>query len=190
MIGKKISETSKRWFPKLFGVIIPIMLLIVILVLVIHNFHSVCFWRASAYQLLTPLIAICLAFLAVQVKSDEREAKHHAEMLLEKIQSIVSEECFYNVLSIDKSNSQNARNYILMNNRRLSNCIDALSVYGERFHFTDDIEYLKDQFGDYRELVDTYHTDLTPLVSLQPTLKNYALKIENKCDQIIVQLYK
>lgn len=174
--------------PKIFGVIFPVLLLAVTLGIGIHNFTSVSFWRASAYQLLTPIIAICLTFLAVQMKNDEREAKHHAEALLEKIQSIVSEEGFFNVSSIDKNNSQNAKNYIQMNNRRLSNYIDSLSAYSKRFHFEDDIKYLKEQFNDYRELVDTY-TDLAPLIALQPTLKNYSLKIENKCDQIIVQLY-
>lgn len=53
------------------------------------------FFEVSIAQLLTPFIALCFAFGAVQYKNDQRKAKEHVEKILLHLQEIVTSEKFY-----------------------------------------------------------------------------------------------
>lgn len=187
-------RVAGRYVKKILNLImgaIPVALLVVILVIGVKNFRKETFWVATAYQLLTPLIAVCLTFYAAQMKSNEREAKRHAELILEKIQSIVMNEQFYEIIPSDRDISQDEVNrQIQMTNRKLSNCIESLLTYSERLHFKKDAEYIRTEFLNYRGLVDTYQGSPETLLGLWPALKKYSENIDSKCDKIISWLYK
>lgn len=185
----ELLDRVKRFLDKLLN-ILPIIILAVILGIGWYNHKSASFWKASAYQLLTPLIAVCLAFFATQMKSNEREAKRHVEMLLEKIQSIVLEENFYDFSAMSCFSCSDVSQHIQMNNRRLSNCITNLESYSARLHIGKDVDYIRKEFNSYREFIDTYHTNVNTLATLTPTLKKFADNIDSRCDSLIVKLYK
>lgn len=170
--------------------ILPIALLAITIILGILNFECSKFWEASAVQLLTPLIAICITFLATQLKNDQRKAKEHAEAVAGKIQQLVSSESFCNFSgSLNASQKTNVKNQVQITNRKISNCIEILLQYGKKFKFKEDAEYVKSEFERYRETVDTYLEDFEYLAKSEPLLKKYAANIDSKCDQIIIKLF-
>ena len=169
---------------------LPWLLLVATLGLGFYNFGCSSFWKASAVQLLTPLIAICITFLATQFKNDQRKAKEHAESVAVKIQQMVSDERFCNFSgAINATEKTAVKNQVQITNRKISNCIDVLLKYGNQFKFKGDAEYIKREFERYRETVDTYLEDFDYLEKSAPLLKKYAANIDSKCDQVIVKLF-
>lgn len=171
-------------------VIAPYVLLAIIILIAIYNMFwspGNGFWNASIAQLLTPLVAVCLTFLATQLKNDQREAKKHAEAIIEKIQATVSNEKFYYFKDFD--DKEMLQNEIQMTNRKMSNCIEILVKYSINLGFKEDAEYIKGEFERYRELIDSSSANTESLSGLYLAFKNYAENISSKCDQICVKLY-
>ena len=171
----------------------PIILLALTLGLGLYNLLSPQtggFWSASAVQLLTPLVAVCLTFFATQMKNDQREAKKHAEMIIDKIQALVLDELFYKIPNTDDPEMQKEiRNQIQIINKKMNNCIDSLMAYGNCLNFETEANYIREEFRSYRALIDSASADLKELSVLSIALKNHAENISSKCDQISVKLY-
>lgn len=169
---------------------LPFILLVITLGLGYYNHVSSEFWKASAVQLLTPLIAICITFLATQFKNDQQKAKEHVEAVLVKIQQMVSDDRFCSFSdTLDVAEKTAVKNQVQITNRKISNCIEILMKYSNQFKFKDDAEYIKREFERYRETVDTYLEDFDYLEKSVPLLKKYAANIDSKCDQIILKLF-
>lgn len=171
----------------------PIILLVMTLGLGLFNLwrpQTGGFWSASAVQLLTPLVAVCLTFFATQMKNDQREAKKHAEIIVDKIQALVSDESFYIIPKTnDPEMQKEIRNQIQIINKKMNNCIDSLMAYGNCLNFATEANYIRDEFRRYRDLIDSSSTDLNELSGLNIALRKYAENISSKCDQISVKLY-
>ena len=135
---------------------IPLALFAFIVVLFILNVNSKGFWDISIGPLLTPFIAVCITFLATQRRNDQREAKRHLETIIIKIQNIVTNPGFYDFAIVENDATRKAiRNQIQVNNRKLGNSIDSLIQYSKVFKFENEATYIKEQFTNYRELVDS-----------------------------------
>lgn len=174
---------------KIMDIITAALLMVTIYVGVI-NFCKPEFWEASAGQLLTPLCAICLTFYAAQLKTDQREAKKHAETLIEKIQNIVTNECFCQFpVPIEDEEKLKLRKEVQLANRKLSNSIRNLTTYGTKLGFKVESEYIRNEFDQYRRLVDENLPDFVELAKLKTALKMHAENIDSKCDEIITKLY-
>lgn len=174
--------------------ITPVVLLLATLGLGLANYFLGSkigtFWTASAVQLLTPLIAVCLAFFATQLKSDQRELIKHAEKIVEKIQTIVSNEQFYKFPNTtDPAIIKETRERIQLTNRKINNCIGGLTEYSKRLNFGEEANYIKDEFNRYRELIDSSSADFNALSGLYIALKKHAENIDSKCDSISTKLY-
>lgn len=175
--------------------IVPVVLLIGTLGLGLANFFLGPqigeFWKASAVQLLTPLIAVCLTFFATQMKNNQREQTKHVEQIVEKIQAIVSNEQFYKFPNTtDSAVIKETRERIQLTNRKIKNCIDSLTEYSKRLNFEEEANYIKDEFGRYRELIDSSSADFNALSGLYIALKKHAENIDSKCDRISIKLYR
>lgn len=169
---------------------VPIVLFVITLGLGFTNRTTAGFWSASAVQLLTPLIAVCLTFFASQIKNDQREAKKHVEKIVETIQSIVSNENFYRISNVDDEERKKAtQNQIQIVNRKMNNCIGILMQYSKRLRFESEATYIKDEFTKYRELIDASITDFETLSGLYLALQKNAENIDSKCDQISAKLF-
>jgi len=169
---------------------LPWLLLTATLGIGVYNFGCSSFWEASAVQLLTPLIAICITFLATQFRNDQQKAKEHAEAVAVKIQQMVSDERFCSFSgALDTTEKTAVKNQVQIANRKISNCIEILLKYSNQFKFKDDAEYIKREFERYREVVDTYLEDFDYLEKSAPLLKKYAANIDSKCDQVILKLF-
>ena len=149
------------------------------------------FWTVSAGQILPLLVAIGIAFFASQYKLDQREAKKHVESIIDNIQSIVAVDTFYRIAVVTDPNDRTTyTNSLNTMKRRLANYIDVLEEYGESLDFSEEVTYIKEQYKSYQELVDTFLRDLEYLAKSEVVLKKYADNISNKCDRIILKLYK
>lgn len=171
-------------------IIFPGFLLAITLVFGGINCCDPDFWKVSAGQLLTPLCAICLTFFATQLKTDQRETKKHAEILIEKIQSIVVNDNFYQIpASAEGEEKKELQKQIQMTHRKLSNSISNLKSYSAKLGFADEVEYIRNEFMTYRRLVDENLLDFAELSKLKNALRLHAEKIDSKCDEIITKLY-
>lgn len=156
------------------------------------NIGREAFFEASLIQLLTLATAIGITYLAVQHKTDQREAKKHAECVIEKLQTLVSASSFYRIQHIDgnEKTKEEIQLRIQATNRRINNYIDVLNDYGKALRFTEEIKYIKEEFDKYREIVDSYQNDMDYLEKSEPLLKKYSDNISNKCDRVIVKMFK
>lgn len=171
----------KKWMLWL----IPIIFAIGIFVLGICNhINNDKFWEASIYQVITLLMAILITFYATQYKNDQRKVKDYAENVIRKIQAIIVDERFVDF----NENTENKA--VTMTNRKLNNYISILNEYGKKLGFQKDAEYVAEQFKAYRTFVDEHLSDKDYLSKSSPTLQMYAENIEQKCENIILNLYK
>lgn len=147
------------------------------------------FWSITISQSLTLIVAIVIAFGAVQFLNDERKVKEQAERIIDKIQTIVTNTSFYvfkGTGSIDQVTRENR-----MACRKLSNCIDLLKdEYAGCFNFQEEADYIYYEYKQYNELVSEHITDLEYLSKSENILRKHAENINSKCDRVLAKIYK
>lgn len=171
-------------------VIIEAVLVAMIIAASIYSFvaNRENFLNFSLAQALTLLVAICIAFNAVQYKGDERKRKEQIEKIVEKIQTMVSDPAFY---SFDEhGDTKKVSLQIIMMCRKLSNCIEVLENYAKFYGMKEDAAYIREEYKTYKILVSGMKCDLKYLSSIEEALKKHAMNIDSKCDTIIVKIYK
>lgn len=107
-----------------------------------YNYNLKCnasFFEVSIAQLLTPFIALCFAFIAVQYKNDQCKAKEHAEKILLHIQEIVKSEAFYAIPARGQVGA--IQKDINLTNRKISNYIAILQGYSKSLGFASELKY-------------------------------------------------
>ena len=141
------------------------------------------FWVLSLSQGLTLSIAIIIAFYASQFRNDERKLKEITEKLLYKLQKYINSEIFVDVGEFEKRE-------VLTNNKKISNVIDSISKCSSSFHIKDDLNYIKDEFKEYKSFVGDHIEDKEYLKKSKAEYQKIASNIDSKCDSIIISLYK
>jgi len=145
------------------------------------------FWRVNVAQALTLIVTICVAFWATQLTNDIRKKKEHAEQILRKIQSIVTDECFYIIPEF--CDEEKTKKEIMMQYRALNNSINILKEYGQDLRFEEDAIYIEKEFKDHREFVSEHLADMHYLSQSVSTLRKHSENISSKCDFIVFRLY-
>lgn len=171
-------------------VIIAVIILLVstIVIGVYNGFNNSKFFDASISQVLTLVVTLGIAFWATQIKNDQRKIKDHAEIIIQKIQAVVTEDSFYFIYKTDDPIEVQKR--ISVTNRKLNNCIGILKQYGDRLGFSNDANYIEEEFKSYKTFISDHYTDLDYLEKSESTLRKHAENIDSKCDYIILSLYK
>lgn len=170
---------------KIFIRIVIAFIILVILALFIWNIkNNEKFFHTSVAQLITVIVAISVAFLAVQFKNDERKQKENIENILDYIQVKVSQK------SLLEINSDSDKKLITVNNRSLNNKIGVLLKYSDKFGFSEDANLLKNAFQDYQEFVGEHISDLEYLKKSIADLARYSENISFRCDMIRLKLYE
>lgn len=155
----------------------------------IYNFFNNCqFMDSSITQVLTLIVTIGVAFWATQYKNDLRKTKENAESVIEKLQTIVSNECFYSIPA--NGNVEEVKKNINCTNRKINNCIDILEQYASTLKFENDIKYIREQFESYKRITGDHILDLDYLSKSELEFRRIADNIDTKCDYIILSLYK
>lgn len=169
---------------------LSIILIIAFLFLIVRNIivHSSSFLDASLVQVLTLMVALFITFWANQYKNDQRKAKEHAESLIMKLQQIVTDESFY-CISVD-GNIEETKREINSKNRKISNYIRILTEYGKTLKFSDKINYISEQFSQYKSTTGDHIAYLEYLSKTETTFHKISENIDSKCEDIILLLYK
>ena len=173
---------------RILGVEICLILAVIVMaginIFILHNSE---FWEISIAQVLTLLVAIVVAFWAVQRKTDERKIKEQMEKVTEKIQSNVSSPDFV-IFSVNDDPAE-VQKRITMTTRRLTNCINILEGYSKILNIAEETKYIEDQLRGYRDFISVKVGDLDYLSKSETHLRKYADNISSKCDYIILKLY-
>ena len=178
-----MKKKKRIWGVEIF-LVLAVIVMAGINIIVLHNSD---FWKISIAQVLTLLVAIVVAFQAVQRKTDERKIKDQIEKVTEKIQTNVSSPDFV-VYSVNCDPTE-VQKRITMTTRRLANCINILQGYSKILKITEEIKYIEDQLKGYRDFVSAKVGDLDYLSKSETHLRKYADNISSKCDYIILKLY-
>lgn len=146
------------------------------------------FFNVNLAQLLTPLIALLIAFWATQYKTDQRKAKEHAERIILSIQNIVTSEAFS--IFPNKGNINEICRDISARNRKINNYLSVLDEYSKELNFIEEYNYIFSQFDEYRTIVGEHTSDLSYLSDTESQFKRFADNIDSKCEAIILKFYK
>ena len=171
---------------KLFQIVSIIVGLFVV-VLIIINICNKEFWSITAGNAISLFVAVYFAFLGTQYFSDERKTKENVERLILKLQYEVNKESFSKVSSSEGVEELKKRH--MMATRRISNILSTLEKSASKLRFMEEWKYINTEFKEYREVFDEHLADLEFLSKSESILRNYAEKIDSKCDEIISALY-
>ena len=116
------------------------------------------FFEVSIAQLLTPFIALCFAFGAVQYKNDQRKAKEHVEKILLHLQEIVTSEKFY--IIPDDGQVDAIQKDLNLTNRKINNYITILQGYSKSLGFATELKYIETEFIKYKRTIGEHISDL------------------------------
>ncbi len=141
------------------------------------------FWKASAVNIITILIAIVISYLFVQRKSDIRKQKDILLNLINGLQMQISSEKAYNF-------TNQTGKEILMRKRDISNKIHILSELQDTFSLQDEVMFVNDKFNEYEKLISDHIADLEYLVKSQNELRRPLELINNKLVTMSINLYK
>ena len=179
----------RKWVNVVLEIIMKVLegcIIIAIIVLIYYNLKNnnlSDFLIAPLYSLVTVLVAIVFAFFFTQRKNDERKVKENAELLLDKIQHIISDERF---CVIQKKEDVD---FLLIQIRALSNKIDCFKKIQGKLGITKEINYIIAVFNQYEEYIGNHNTDILHLANSYTDLHNKIVLIDDKCDHIKIQLY-
>ena len=183
---KNITSQVKAFFLKK----LPFFIIIVICILSAYNIYKFrgAFFKISIEQVMTILVAVGIAFWATQRKNDQRKMKEEAERIIEKIQSFVSSDCFINIPS--DGDTETIQRNINAYNRKINNYISILNEYGQLLSFSDETDYIQKTFEEYKSTVGNHINNPDYLSDSSIDFERMSANINNKCEEIIVKLYK
>lgn len=146
------------------------------------------FWNVNVAQLITPLVALLIAFWATQFKNDQRKAKEHAEKIIMTIQNLVTSEQFSAIPS--DGVAEDIRKDILTRNRTLSNRLQILEEYSKALNFSDEFKIINEKFNDYKTKIGEHISNLGYLSETEAEFRKIAESIDFQCESIILKFYK
>lgn len=142
------------------------------------------FFDAPIYTIINILVAVFFAYYLTQRKTDERKLKEKAECIIDKIQLAINDERSY------KITSKNDVDFLKIKQRTVSNQIEVLSTLNDKLKFTEKIMYIRDRYVEYKELTGNHIEDIEHLTKSETDLLNKILLIDNKLDEMKIDLYK
>lgn len=166
----------------IFNGISILIVVIIIFVAIFANSKNENFWVISFSQIVTVIVAILIAFYASQFRNDERKLKEVTEKLLYKLQASISSDVFINP-------SEDDYKKVLMNIKSISNIISNLKKCADNFSFKKDMEYIENQFNEYKEFWGEHSSDYEYIKKSTDVFQKYSRNIESRCDSIIISLY-
>ena len=153
---------------KFYNICFIIGIMLSIFLLIVNIYANEDFLKASFVQCLPLLFTLVIVFGAAQYKNDFRKHKDHAERIIFKLQELV----------------------INTNNRKIQNYITILQEYAKQLNIDEGVEYISNEFKNYKTLVGDHIKDFDYLAKSEKELQKYSENIDTKCEFIILQLYK
>lgn len=181
----KIKDFLNRIYVIISGNIVAVLFSVIIVGVTIYNcMYNPDFLKTNIGSILTISIAIVVAYILNQRKSDERKKKDQIEKLLIKIQISLSSE--YVVLI----KSENSKKLNIFFQRFFANRLEMLSKLNSSIIKRESILYIEDNFKKYRDTIGEHIHDIEKLAELEIKLTMYIQNIDYKIDDILLNIYK
>lgn len=161
------------------------ILSIAIILLGIYNIkNNQEFMYTSAYQVLSLIFAIIFGFYYTQRINNQKNSKDATVRLILNIQTLLSDKRFRTICCEEDVD------FVKMKLRTVANKIDCLESFSKKLKIQEEFIYIKKKFDEYEEFIGNHVSDLMYLKKSEKELSNFSELIDNKCDYIVVSLYK
>lgn len=146
--------------------------------------YNTSFFQAPIYTILNLIVAVFFAYFLTQRKNDERKLKEKAENLIDKIQIVINDKRFVHITSKEDIE------FLLMMQRSISNRVEILIGLKDKLIFPKEIEYIKENFTSYKEIIGNHFQDVDYLSKSEKDLYNKIMLIDSKLDEMRIKLYQ
>lgn len=150
---------------------------------VYNSLNNPDFLNVSASSLLTLLVAVLFAFYFSQRLSDRRKLKDTVEKIIDQLQRIINAEEYY------KITEDCARENLTLMQKTVSNKLSSLEKVAKKLKLENEVKYLIEQFGEYREFIGDHFDDLQYLSHSSKELRRYLSLMDIKLDEIKIGFY-
>lgn len=143
------------------------------------------FWNMNIGDILGILVTGIVLFNLTNVIASRGKKEEYFLILIEKLQNSISDERLKNIQSEDDVE------FVKMRNRKIANimyCIENMKLGNAEIQ--KHLKNIKDQMNNYEMFFDNHFTDLDYLKKSKKELCNYIELIDNRCDDIKVEIYK
>ncbi|MGL5150946.1 MAG: hypothetical protein ACRC7N_10300 [Clostridium sp.] len=172
---KKIKNINKG---------LPIILGVIVIWLIYYNMrYNSNFFDTPSYAIINIGIAIGVAYYLTQRKNDERKLKEKAEEIINKIQRDINDNRSYEI------NKQEDIKWCLIIHRQINNRIEILENLSDKLQVYEDVEYIRKNFNNYKELFGNHVNDLTYLKKSKVDFIKFTSNMDYKLDVIKIKLY-
>ncbi|MBE6133365.1 MAG: hypothetical protein E7178_01715 [Erysipelotrichaceae bacterium] len=173
-----------------------IIILVIIITLVIvsiigaalswHNCWQ-SFWSISIGEVVTIFIAVFIAYIASQFKSNESKIKYYIEQELNTLRNIGNDNVLFNLPTIGKNLYKQEINLLFT---KIDNIIACLEKTKKDFDYEKDIAYISSEFKELSVFVSEKIENYDYLVESTTLYRKHFNKISDRSLEIILNLYK
>lgn len=163
----------------LIGILIAISI-----VLLFFNYKTSNFWKVTLKDIITFDFAIFFTYYLTESKQDQRIKNEKLNHIIEDISKSIDEVSQIN-FQIEYSNKQ----FTLLI-RKVNNKINVLKELNNGVIDESKITYIIEQIGMLDSFVSEHIKDVEYLDKSRTTIEMHVNNIENKCDEIFVDVFK
>lgn len=189
MKEKKLNKIKKTLNP-LLSYIVPVLAIAVLISIVIVIFYNVKnnkhFLCSGITDILTLIIALIFAYYYGKKNNENQKKKEIIEKIIDKVQNIIKDDEIYNI------NSKTFESRLSLNTkiRKINNNISYLKNFSKYFCYSCEIKIVTEEFMKYRKELDTIEEDRDYEDKRFNNLKRILDLIDDKLEEIKVNLYK
>lgn len=147
-----------------------------------RNFDE--FFSMNIFNLLTLLVALVFTYYFNQQKQTHRRFHDSAVKVLESIQKIIVNDF------ICKGFSEQSIKELMQSMRTVRNKLDVLKKIEKNLNIASEIEYLDNNFNNYKSIIDNHMSDYEYLEKSVDDLNNYTSLLDSKITETIVKIYQ
>lgn len=166
------------------NIILIFILIAISLFLIFFNYKMVNFWKITLKDIITFDFAIFFTYYLTESKQDQRIKNEKLNNVIEDISNSIDEVNQIN-FKLDFSNRQ----FTLLI-RKINNKVNVLKELNNGVIDDSKITYIVDQIGMLDSFVSEHIKDIEYLDKSRTTIEMHINNIENKCDEIFVQVFK
>lgn len=165
--------------------IIVIIFLISLLSVSVYNIyaHTSNFFEFSSGNLFAIGVAIIFAYWFTQNKQKSQRFFDSIVKILESMQDTIDEEFI-----IDNFDEQKINN-LQQSMRVIRNKIDGLKKIQNKLEISAELEYIEQQYNNYKALISNHMSDFQYLNKSKTDLMNYKNLLDSKITHTIIKIY-
>lgn len=167
---------------KILLVIFAVCIVLVAVISAVRNLDD--FLSVNIFNLLTLLVALVFTYYFNQQKQKHRRFHDSAVKILESIQKIIVNDF------ICKGFNDHSIKELIQSMRIVRNKLDVLKKVEKNLNIAAEIEYLDNNFNNYKSIIDNHINDYDYLEKSVDDLNNFMSLLDSKITETIVKIYQ